>query len=99
MSVSYSGVHSDYWNCTLSEALRYAMFYDMTKSKESGLKPGGFRIPLFFCMRSSTSYDSETGISANGDLDVTSTLKESSPKTISIPIRLCVTNTAKKTGL
>ena len=83
---SYSGVHSDYWNCTLSEALRYAMFYDMTKPKESGLKPGGFRIPLFFCMRSSTSYDSETGISVNGDLDITSTLKESSPKTISIPI-------------
>lgn len=83
---SYVGVHSDYWNCTLSEALRYAMFYDMTKPKESGLKPGGFRIPLFFCMRSSTSYDSETGISVNGDLDITSTLKESSPKTISIPI-------------
>ena len=83
---SYVGVHSDYWNCTLSEALRYAMFYDMTKPKESGLKPGGFRIPLFFCTKSSTSYDSETGISANGDLDITSTLKESSPKTISIPI-------------
>lgn len=84
--VSYSGVHSDYWNCTLSEALRYAMFYDTTKSKETGLKPGGFRIPLFFCMKSSTSYDSETGITANGDLDITSTIKESSPKTISIPI-------------
>lgn len=84
--VSYSGVHSDYWNCTLSEALRYAMFYDTTKSKETGLKPGGFRIPLFFCAKSSTSYDPETGISANGDLDITSTIKESSPKTISIPI-------------
>lgn len=84
--VSYSGVHSDYWNCTLSEALRYAMFYDTTKSKETGLKPGGFRIPLFFCMKSSTSYDSESGITVNGDLDLTSTIKESSPKTISIPI-------------
>ena len=86
MIATYSGVHSDYWNCTLSEALRYAMFYDTTKSKETGLKPGGFRIPLFFCLRSSTSYDSETGITANGDLNLTSTIKESSPKTISIPI-------------
>ncbi len=79
---TYTKINQAYRKLTLSELLEKGKFYNLETGRQ---KSGGFVFTKYFAKKGSISY-SDYGLSISDSINMTVSIKETSPKSVAIPI-------------